>query len=33
MIDKLEELYFGFVMLVVVVGVIFTLYDFITGAL
>lgn len=33
MIDKIEEYYYGFVMIVIVVGVLCTLYDWITGAL
>lgn len=31
MIDKLEDLYMCFVMLVIVVGIIFTIYDWIKG--
>ena len=29
MIDKIENLYYGFVMLVILVGIIFTIYDWI----
>jgi len=33
MIDKLEDLYMCFVMLVIVVGICFTIYDWIMGAI
>ena len=32
-IDKLEDIYMGFVMLVILVGIICTIYDWVTGAL
>lgn len=31
MVDKLEDLYMCFVMVVIVVGIIFTIYDWIAG--
>jgi len=33
MIEKLENLYFAFIMIVLVVAAIYTIYDWITGAL
>lgn len=33
MIDKIEDAYYGFVMIVILVGVICTIYDMIAGAL
>jgi hypothetical protein len=33
MIEKLENLYFAFIMIVLVVAIIYTIYDWATGAL
>lgn len=30
MLDKIEEAYYVFVMLVIIAGILYTLYDFIT---